>query len=382
MGFLAPWFLGGLAALGVPVFVHLLRKHVTTPRPVSSLMFFERGTQSSARHRRLRYLLLFALRFALVLLIVLAFANPFVRRAAANANGRLMLIVLDNSFSMRAGTRFADAKQQALALLAGKANGEKAQIMALGGELDVLLQPTGDEAQLRAALQSIEPGDGHANFGELGRALRTLSETARGPIDLHLFSDMQRSAMPANFADMVMPENVTLVLHPVAQGTAPPNWTVESVNAPAQLSDPKNPKRSRVEAVVAGFGTPAASKMVSLVVNGKVDVDEEGERAGQRARRALSSRLWMWDTGSTAARCGSRAATHFLSMMPASSRCGVPIRSGFCSSMPRATSAPRSTSMRRWNRLRRARLCCNPWPRSRRSISILRGLLSWCCRIR
>ena len=26
MGFLAPWFLGGLAALGVPVFVHLLRR--------------------------------------------------------------------------------------------------------------------------------------------------------------------------------------------------------------------------------------------------------------------------------------------------------------------------------------------------------------------
>ena len=33
MGFLAPWFLGGLAALGVPVFVHLLRRHVTMPRP-------------------------------------------------------------------------------------------------------------------------------------------------------------------------------------------------------------------------------------------------------------------------------------------------------------------------------------------------------------
>jgi hypothetical protein len=33
MGFLAPWFLGGLAALGVPVFVHLLRRHVTVPAP-------------------------------------------------------------------------------------------------------------------------------------------------------------------------------------------------------------------------------------------------------------------------------------------------------------------------------------------------------------
>ena len=64
MGFLAPWFLAGLLAVGLPVYVHLLRKQTTVPRPVSSLMFFEQGTQSSVRHRRLRYLLLFALRTA------------------------------------------------------------------------------------------------------------------------------------------------------------------------------------------------------------------------------------------------------------------------------------------------------------------------------
>ena len=282
MGFLAPWFLGGLAALGVPVFVHLLRRHVSTPRPVSSLMFFERGTQSSTHHRRLRYLLLFALRFALVLLVVLAFANPFVRRTAANANVRLLLIGLDDSFSMRAGARFADAKQQALATLAAKRHGQKAQILALGGQIQVLTQPISDDAQLRAALESVEPGDGHANFGELGRYLRTLNEMNHSQIELHLFSDMQRSAMPANFADMVMPGNVKLILHPVAQATPPPNWTVESVIAPAELSDPKDPKRSKVDAVIAGFGTPAATKTVSLTVNGKtlatrkVDVPTNG----------------------------------------------------------------------------------------------------------
>jgi Aerotolerance regulator N-terminal/von Willebrand factor type A domain len=269
MGFLAPWFLGGLAALGVPVFVHLLRRHVTTPRPVSSLMFFERGTQSSTRHRRLRYLLLFALRSALVFLVVLAFADPFVKRPAADANGHLHLIVLDRSFSMRAGTRFAAAKQQALETLAAKPHGDKAQVIALGGQIEMLTQPIEDAGQLRAALESIEAGDGHANFGELGRTIRTLAETERGPIDLHLFSDMQRSAMPTNFADMVLPSNVTLLLHPVPQDASMPNWTVESVDAPAELSDPKDPKHSRLRAVIAGFDTAAASKRVSLSINGK-----------------------------------------------------------------------------------------------------------------
>ncbi len=269
MGFLAPWFLAGLAAVGVPIFVHLLRKHVTTPRPVSSLMFFERGTQSSTQHRRLRYLLLFALRFALVLLVVLAFAQPFVRRSATDANGRLLVIVFDNSFSMRVGTSFAQAKEQALAALAAKKPAQKAQVMALGGRLEILTQATADEAQLRAALESIENGDGRADFGELGRGIRTLGETVQGPIDLHLFSDVQRTGMPSNFADMVLPDNATLVLHSVVKKAAPPNWTVESVSAPANFTDPKDPKRSRVQAVIAGFNTPAAEKTVSLVVDGK-----------------------------------------------------------------------------------------------------------------
>src|SRR5215469_15326320 len=268
MGFLSPWFIAGLVALGVPVFVHLLRRHVTTPRPVSSLMFFERGIQSSTRHRRLKYRLLFLLRAALLLLLVLAFANPFVRRSAADANGRTHLIVLDNSFSMRAATRFADAKRQALTTLEAKLPGDKTQIMALGGELEILTEPITDGARLRSALEGIQPGDGRASFGDLARGVRSLAETVHGPIDVDFFSDMQHSAMPANFADVVLPGNARLVLHPVA-GPTVPNWTVESVEAPAELSDPIDPRRSRVRAVVAGFGTPAARKTVSLVVNGK-----------------------------------------------------------------------------------------------------------------
>src|SRR5258708_36949500 len=101
---------------------------------------------------------------------------------------------------------------------------------------------------------------------------------------------MQRTAMPANFADMVLPANVTLMLHAVAKGTAPPNWTVESVSAPAELADPKDPKRSRVQAVVAGFGTPAAGKTGWFGVNGKavatrnLSVPANGRATGQFAR--------------------------------------------------------------------------------------------------
>src|SRR5262249_33766600 len=155
-------------------------------------------------------------------------------------------------------------KRQALALLAARPHNSSAQIIALGGQPEILTQSIRDDSQLRSALQGVQAGDGHANFGELGRTIRSLAETARQPADLHLFSDMQRTAMPANFADMVFPASVSLTLHSVAETSAPPNWTIESIEAPSDLADPKDPKHSRVRAVIAGFNTPATTKTVSL----------------------------------------------------------------------------------------------------------------------
>ena len=99
MGFLAPWFLAGVAAVGLPVWLHLLRKHKTTPLPFSSLMFFEKRTQSSIKHRRLRYLLLFSLRALLVLLLVLAFAHPYIHQTVLppNAPAKSTVLAIDNS---------------------------------------------------------------------------------------------------------------------------------------------------------------------------------------------------------------------------------------------------------------------------------------------
>src|SRR5271169_541699 len=115
MGFLAPWFLVGAAGVALPVYLHLLRRHSTTPHPFSSLMFFERRTQSSIKHRRLRYLLLLSFRAALLLLLALAFANPFIRRTAASSGShKMLLIAVDNSFSMRYATHLNRAKAEAL----------------------------------------------------------------------------------------------------------------------------------------------------------------------------------------------------------------------------------------------------------------------------
>jgi hypothetical protein len=266
MGFLAPWFFAGAAALAIPLYLHLLRRHTSSPQPFSSLMFFEPRTQSSIRHRRLRYLVLLALRLALLALLVLAFADPFINRPAASVTAnKLLVLVVDNSFSMRAGSRLADAKRQAMSVLNSRPPSERAQIFALGSGLEAMSQPTGDSQALQAAVSAIQPTDARGNFGDLARGLRSFSNGVSGPIDLHFFSDMQKSEMPANFSDLALPAKVSLTLHPVVTSNVA-NWAVESVNAPGQVWDVK---KARVQAVIAGYETPAATRTVSLVVNGK-----------------------------------------------------------------------------------------------------------------
>src|SRR4029077_8902162 len=134
------------------------------------LMFFEPRTQSSIKHRRLRYLLLLSLRMALLVLLALAFANPFITRTAAGTPaGRLVLLVIDDSFSMRAGTRMDDAKREAASVLASRRSVDPVQVMAIDAQLHVLTPRTRDSAIARAAVDSLQAGDSRSSFAELAR---------------------------------------------------------------------------------------------------------------------------------------------------------------------------------------------------------------------
>ena len=267
MGFLAPWFLAGALAVGLPVWLHLLKQHKTTPLPFSSLMFFEKRTQSSIKHRRLKYLLLFALRVLLLILLALAFANPFLNtRGAAAAGGRkLVVLAIDNSYSMRQDSRLDRAKQDAISALSSLRGEDRGIALAFSSTVHLMNEATGDVPTLRGAIQAIQPTDARGSYAELSRSLRSIAQSAHMPVEAHLFSDMQKSSWPSNFADARLGEGTRLVFHPAADRRLA-NFAVETVNAPRRVYDPK---KVRIQATIAGYGTTKASKNVALLLNGK-----------------------------------------------------------------------------------------------------------------
>src|SRR6202161_4122174 len=280
MGFFTPWFLAGLLAVGLPVWLHLLRKHRSPPQPFGTLMFWERHTQSSIKNRRLQYLLLLALRTALFVLIALAVAHPYIERKSIpfQHTGEITVVAIDNSLSMRAGNLFDQAKQMAKSQISSLRSGERAQVLELGSRVHALSDVTDDKQQLNAAIDAAETSDDKTSFAELSRSLRSIAQSLKLPLRVELYSDMQQTGMPPNFNDLRLNAAVRLEPHALAPKEVP-NFAVGNVIAPRRVYDGK---KQRVLATVASFGEPKATRRVSLALNDRVvetktvDVPEGG----------------------------------------------------------------------------------------------------------
>src|SRR5437763_15963003 len=116
MSFLSPLFLVGLATLAVPVFIHLIQREKKYVVQFPSLMFLQRIPYQSIRRRRIHNWTLLLIRLAALLLIVAAFARPFLRRperTVVSTGAREVVILLDRSYSMAYANRWDQARPAA-----------------------------------------------------------------------------------------------------------------------------------------------------------------------------------------------------------------------------------------------------------------------------
>ncbi len=197
MSFLTPLFLVGLAGLAIPVILHLIQKERKNVVQFPSLMFLRRIPYQSVRRRRIRHWLLLFMRLAALALIVLAFARPFLRRTeitAAASGAREVVILLDRSYSMGYGGKWAQAVAAAERTINGLTPADRASIVLFGSNTEVALRSAADRGRLLAAVSSVQPGAGATRYGPaLKLAGSILSESAVPRREAVLISDFQRS---------------------------------------------------------------------------------------------------------------------------------------------------------------------------------------------
>jgi hypothetical protein len=197
MSFLAPLFLAGLAALAVPVLIHLIQRERKNVVQFPSLMFVRRIPYSSIRRRRIHNWSLLLLRLAAIALIVAAFARPFFRGTALTAAGggaRDVVILLDRSYSMGHGTQWDRARQAAAEAVAGLVDGDRASLVLFATTAEIAVQPTIDRARLQSEIGATQLSASATRYGPALKLAGSLLSASNFPRrEVVLVSDFQRT---------------------------------------------------------------------------------------------------------------------------------------------------------------------------------------------
>jgi Aerotolerance regulator N-terminal/von Willebrand factor type A domain len=265
--FLAPAFLLGLLAIGVPIWLHRVARANPTQHPFASLMFVEASETQRTAKRTLRYWVLLSLRILLLIALVLAFAGPLLTERAipgANANARLHAIVLDTSLSMRDGDRWQRALNEADAVLKSLSSSDRVLVATAEGRRVSVVQsstPASTAGTVRRTLRALKPGIERLDYGLAMSTADNWLGSPRPPVVLHLISDLQQSAAPLRFADLEPPAQTQLLLHDVGNAAAE-NVFIQS----AQLTTVDT--RS-LEVTVRGTAAKPQQRQVILAIDGK-----------------------------------------------------------------------------------------------------------------
>jgi len=203
MGFLHPFLLAGLAAVTVPILIHLLLRQRPRPRPWAAMRWLLAAAQQASRRYRLTNILLLLLRILVVALIALAISRPLIEGFGSGlgkgiGGGERLVIILDRTASM--GPRSSDPGPLAAALAKLAAKLEKAEMpyrhvtvltVDMGVEMVVDADPLGLREPLSHVTSSALPGglDRAAREPLLGRILTNLGSVRP---DILLISDFQQ----------------------------------------------------------------------------------------------------------------------------------------------------------------------------------------------
>lgn len=134
MNFLFPTFLIGLAAIAIPIIIHLFNFRRYKKVYFTNVRFLKELKQESDSKSRLKEYLILAMRILAIAFLVLAFAQPFIPGKAKVQQGQKVISVyVDNSFSMEStnkqGTLLENAKTAAAEIVNSFNAGDKFQLL-------------------------------------------------------------------------------------------------------------------------------------------------------------------------------------------------------------------------------------------------------------
>lgn len=255
MSFLYPLFLVGLAAVAIPIALHLFRRKTDVVVDFPAVRFLRKLPVEQQRRRRVREWVLLALRVSALALLALAFARPYFADAAAARLVPVTLVALDISLSMSSAAQFESARAAAREAVTGAPSAHAVAVLTFAETATLVLSPTTDRGAALAAIGQVQPGTEATRYRT---ALSAAADAIRsGQGEIVIVTDLQRAGWDAG-DEGVVPDGIEVRVVEVAAPAA--NLAVTAVRREEQA----------VVAAVHNFGVAPASVPVRLLVNGEV----------------------------------------------------------------------------------------------------------------
>ena len=290
LSFLSPLFLIGAAAAAVPVVLHLLKREPEARVKFAAVKLIRQAPVEYTDRRRLRELLLLALRVAALVLLALAFARPFLATGAAISSAGVTVVALDTSYSLAAPGRFERAQRLAHDAIGKAPAGDLVGVVTFADEAEIVAQPGSDRTLADDAVAQAAPGVGATRYrAALSAATQSLAGR-RGTIVV--VTDLQEIGWDAGDRASV-PAGTTIEVADV--GPMPPNLAVTAVRplpdrvvATVHNGGPR-PRDARLRLTIDN--RPAGEATVSLGAN------QSGEATFAGAPQGASAAVTVDDPG-------------------------------------------------------------------------------------
>ncbi|MEQ1760981.1 MAG: BatA domain-containing protein [Vicinamibacterales bacterium] len=233
MSFLSPLFLLGLAALAIPVLIHLIQREKKQIMRFPSLMFVRQVPYKSVQRRRVHNWLLLLIRAAAMLLIIAAFARPFLRRndvpVVPGTGARELVVLLDQSYSMGYGDRWDRARTAVRNALAQVGPGDRGSLVLFSSNAEIAVRSTNEQGRLSGAVPTGAPSAGATRYAPaLKVASSILAESTLPRREVLLVSDFQRGGWRGQ-EGVTLPSGTTVTPVSVTNAVTTPNVAVTSV---------------------------------------------------------------------------------------------------------------------------------------------------------
>lgn len=296
MTFLNPAILWALAAVSIPIIIHIFNLKKTKKIEFSTLMFLKEIQQSKYKKIKLKQLLILLCRIAFVILLVMMFAKPFTKGFLGSTGEKArssVLIILDDSFSMQSretsGNNFESAKakiNETLNVL--DPNDEVffttvSQVNRL--EKNMLYK---DISKLRDTLASIKTSDVSKSMNEvMFFAKEILKSSSHSYREVYVFTDGQKSFIenPNVVSDGLKPDEQTKLNIVLIGSRTPNNLSIDTINTITKIFEKNKPVKLKAsvnnhnnynvlnKSVVVSFGNFKDEKAIDIPANSTIDVE-------------------------------------------------------------------------------------------------------------